>query len=240
MDSYLNNQPAYETVYAFEQKYFGRPENKLERFKEAQDRKYGDKTIYETAVGEINSGLKVTHWIWFVFPQLRGLGHSHNSFFYGLDNLDDAIRYLSDNTLYNRLSECAKALLKLETNSAVDIFGHIDASKLRSSMTLFSACTSCHDDLPQICHQVISKYFDGIPDEHTSRILNFVNINEVAVHIRALSDPFDTFSSEWFNKFNVPSPHVAPTQENLCAEEDYFINLAKDWCSQNNIGFFAH
>lgn len=103
----------------------------LERFVEAQNRTYDD------ALKEIKAGHKETHWMWWIFPQYRGIGTSEVSKHYAIRSRDEAKAYWEHPVLGKRLRECMKALLELETDDAVKIFGEVDAQKLKSSMTLF-------------------------------------------------------------------------------------------------------
>ena len=119
---------------------------------------------YQTALDEIKSGHKVSHWIWYIFPQLKALGKSVTAQNYGIENLDEAKEYLANKILRERLLEITQALLQLESNDIEYIMGSsIDAVKLRSSMTLFHfAEPNC-----EIFTKVIEKYFDGQLDETT-------------------------------------------------------------------------
>lgn len=131
--------------------------DEFERFYKAQA------TWYEIALAEIKAGRKRSHWIWFIFPQLRALGRSRNAFYYGIKDLDEAKEYLDDVVLRARLVEISQALLELETNDAVAVMGHIDSVKLRSCMTLFHLA----DPTCEIFKKVIDKYFAGQLDELT-------------------------------------------------------------------------
>ena len=122
----------------------------LERFIEAQKRDY------KIALEEVRKGKKETHWIWYVFPQMLGLGHSCYANLYGIKNKDEAEEYLKHKILGKRLREVTSALLKHEGKSAEDIFGYPDTMKVKSSMTLFD--TICPDD---IFAQVLHKFYDG-------------------------------------------------------------------------------
>jgi len=132
----------------------------LARFTEAQS---GD---YEHAVAELRRGLKTSHWMWFVFPQIAGLGQSATSRHYAITSLAEAQAYLADPVLGPRLRECASILLE-STRTADQIFGGIDALKLRSSMTLFHHA----DPAEQIFRQVLDQYFDGAADPATEERL---------------------------------------------------------------------
>ena len=128
----------------------------LERFLDGQ--RFG----YDCALREIRNGRKENHWTWYVFPQMRGLGHSPNSQFYGIDGKDEAAAYLAHPILGTRLRKITGALLVLEGKTIDEIMPGIDAVKLKSSMTLFDAV--CPDD---IFSEVLDKYFRGERDKMT-------------------------------------------------------------------------
>jgi uncharacterized protein (DUF1810 family) len=132
----------------------------LHRFVEAQD----SGGTYAAALAELRRGRKRGHWMWFVFPQITGLGHSSTARYYALADLDEARRYLADPVLGPRLRECAHALTALDTTDAVGVLGSIDALKLHSSMTLF---TLADPDEP-VFRAVLDQYFDGAFDEGTT------------------------------------------------------------------------
>jgi uncharacterized protein (DUF1810 family) len=131
----------------------------LERFVTAQD----SRGTYVSAVAELRAGHKVGHWMWFVFPQIAGLGLSAMSSRYAISSLDEARRYLAHPVLGPRLEECARILVEQSGSTAHEILGSTDAMKLRSSMTLFARAA------PQnpLFREVIERYFDGVPDEAT-------------------------------------------------------------------------
>ena len=135
----------------------------LERFVLAQDRH----DTYQAALNELRSGQKLGHWMWFVFPQLAGLGRSATSRSYAISSLAEAQAYLAHPLLGPRLVECARVLTGLRTRRAEEIFGHIDAIKLRSSMTLFARA----DPANPVFGEVLEAYFAGIPDDATERLL---------------------------------------------------------------------
>ena len=137
--------------------------HRLQRFVAAQDAA----GTYDQAVGELRSGLKRSHWMWFVFPQIAGLGHSPTSRTYAISSLDEARAYLAHPILGPRLRECCRILTEQHGRSAQDIFGGIDAVKLRSSMTLFAHA----DPADPVFRQVIDGYFGGVPDDATQRLL---------------------------------------------------------------------
>lgn len=122
---------------------------------------------YDAALAELRAGHKRSHWMWFVFPQLRGLGQSPISRRYAISSLDEARAYLAHPVLGPRLLESSRILLELEGRSAQDVFGAIDAMKLRSSMTLFKHA----DPGNPVFRGVLETYFGGIPDELTERLL---------------------------------------------------------------------
>jgi uncharacterized protein (DUF1810 family) len=131
----------------------------LQRFVDAQDR--GE--TYCRALEELRAGRKTSHWMWFVFPQVAGLGHSEMARAYAIGSLVEAIAYLGHPVLGPRLRECAQALLVLDTGSAREVLGEVDALKLRSSMTLFDRAAPEE----QVFQRVLDRYFDGRPDEAT-------------------------------------------------------------------------
>lgn len=139
----------------------------LERFVSAQDAS----GTYEQALAELRRGRKRTHWMWFVFPQLAGLGRSPMAERYAIGSLAEARAYLAHPVLGPRLLECTRAVLDSGTGSAAAsaeaIFGGIDAMKLRSSMTLFLRADPSH---PQF-EAVLDVFFDGAPDAATDRLL---------------------------------------------------------------------
>lgn len=133
----------------------------LNRFVEAQN------GVYPIALKELQEGHKRSHWMWYIFPQLKHLGHSHNSKYYGISGIEEATAYLQHPILGPRLREVASTILNLSGNDAEAIFGCIDAMKLRSSMTLFDV-VSPND----IFAQVVDKYFNGQRDILTLEIIN--------------------------------------------------------------------
>ena len=121
---------------------------------------------YERAVTELRAGRKTGHWMWFVFPQVAGLGHSAMSQRYAIASLDEARAYLHHPVLGPRLAECAAILIALGATDAEQIFGAIDAVKLRSSMTLFARASDASED-DSVYDTVLDQYFGGVPDPHT-------------------------------------------------------------------------
>lgn len=133
----------------------------LQRFLDAQE------PVWDDALAEVKAGRKRSHWIWFVFPQMRGLGLSPNSEFYGIGSLDEARAYLAHPVLGPRLAAIVEAVLAHEGRSANAIFGSPDDRKLCSSMTLFDAASG---DGANAYRAVLSRFFDG-PDPRTLELL---------------------------------------------------------------------
>ncbi len=134
--------------------------NDLTRFLEAQNQ------LYDTALTEIKRGRKQTHWMWFIFPQLKGLGSSPTAQFYGMATIDQAAAYFAHPVLGARLVEITHALLDVQGKSAAEIMGSPDDAKLRSCMTLFDAVAP-----DSVFRSVIDRYFNGIPDARTMAML---------------------------------------------------------------------
>ena len=133
--------------------------DRLQRFVDAQD---GGGT-YAAALAELRAGRKRSHWMWFVFPQVAGLGRSPTAQHYAIGGLDEARAYLAHPVLGPRLRECAAALTGLDTRDPVAVLGGVDAQKLRSSMTLFAAAAP---DEP-VFGRVLDQYFAGARDDAT-------------------------------------------------------------------------
>ena len=136
--------------------------NSLERFVKAQE------LAYPIALQDIKKGKKRSHWMWYIFPQLRGLGRSSMAHKYGIVDLDEAKAYLEHPVLSARLYELCGELLKHKDKSAYDIFGDIDAMKLKSSMTLFALTSKEHT----IFDEVLECFFDGERDATTLKLIN--------------------------------------------------------------------
>ena len=133
----------------------------LSRFIKAQE------TDYERALSEIRSGHKRSHWIWYIFPQIAGLGFSSTAQYYAIKDREEAEDYLKNDLLRERLVEISEALLQIESNDAGDVMGYPDDLKLRSSMTLF------YEVAPEIdvFQKVLDKFFEGKPDQKTIELL---------------------------------------------------------------------
>lgn len=133
----------------------------LSRFVEAQ------KDDFTIALNEIKSGRKISHWMWYIFPQIAGLGKSSTSIYFSIKNIQEAEAYLIHPILGIRLVEISTALLKLATQNPIQIFGNIDAMKLQSSVTLFALLNPTNP----VFQQVLDKYFAGKMDEKTKYLL---------------------------------------------------------------------
>ena len=133
----------------------------LNRFISAQE------GVYDRALAELRGGSKRTHWMWFIFPQIDGLGHSPTTRLYSIKSLEEARRYLGHPVLGARLVECAEAVLVVQGLSAEDIFGHPDDWKLQSSMTLFALVAGPGS----VFERVLDKYYQGKRDARTLQIV---------------------------------------------------------------------
>ena len=133
----------------------------LGRFVSAQE------GVYDSALAEVRGGRKRTHWMWFVFPQIAGLGSSAVSARFAIRSTAEARAYLAHPILGPRLLECCGALLELSSTSATDIFGSSDDMKLRSCATLFASVS----EPGSVFERVLSRFFDGKPDERTEALL---------------------------------------------------------------------
>ncbi|MEZ5502878.1 MAG: DUF1810 domain-containing protein [Halioglobus sp.] len=133
----------------------------LNRFVNAQN------PVYQRVVQELKHGHKETHWMWFVFPQIAGLGHSATATFYAIHDAREAEAYLHHPSLGERLLECTRIVLSVQGKSANEIFGGMDAMKFRSSMTLFKSIAGSES----IFQEAIDTYYSGEPDRKTLEIL---------------------------------------------------------------------
>ena len=133
----------------------------LNRFINAQE------GVYDRALAELRSGLKRSHWMWYIFPQIDGLGHSPTTRLYSIKSLEEARQYLAHPVLGARLVECAEAVMAVQGQSASDIFGHPDDWKLQSSMTLFEFVAGPGS----VFEHVLDKYYGGKRDSRTLQIV---------------------------------------------------------------------
>ncbi len=137
----------------------------LDRFVKAQD------PVMEDVLGELHAGRKQTHWMWFIFPQLRGLGRSSTSQFYGIEDLAEARAYLGHAVLGPRLKACVEAVLAVSGRSLKEIFDSPDDMKFRSSMTLFAIA----DGEAYLFQKALERYCRGRKDLATLRLLKLAN-----------------------------------------------------------------
>ncbi|HSB33720.1 MAG TPA: DUF1810 domain-containing protein [Nitrospirota bacterium] len=133
----------------------------LNRFISAQE------GIYDRVLAELRGGLKRSHWMWFIFPQIDGLGFSPTTRHYAIKSLEEAKRYLGHPVLGARLTECAEAVLAVQGRSVSDIFGYPDDMKLQSSMTLFALVAGTNS----VFERVLEKYYQGKRDARTLQIV---------------------------------------------------------------------
>ena len=143
--------------------------DKLNRFIEAQ------KKYYEIALKEIKNGYKETHWIWFIFPQLKSLGKSDTALYYGIKDLEEAKSYLENNYLRHNLIEISEAFFNLKGNNPTEILGYPDDLKVKSCMTLFYLA----DESIDIFKNVIDKFYNGEFDSNTISIINQKGIKKL-------------------------------------------------------------
>ncbi len=136
-------------------------DRELKRFLDAQS---GD---YNRALGEIRNGKKQSHWMWYIFPQITGLGYSETAKFYALHNLEEARAYLEHPVLGSRLIDISQAVLIIEGKTANQILGSPDDLKLHSCMTLFSRVEHAHP----VFAAVLDRYYGGLPDQRTLALL---------------------------------------------------------------------
>lgn len=134
----------------------------LTRFHESQ------KYAYQSALTEIRNGKKCSCWMWYIFPQIAGLGRSSTAQYYALANLQEAVAYMQDEVLSSRLIEISEALLELDSNDAYVIFGSPDNMKLKSSMTLFALAAPEQE----VFQKVLDKFFHGERDRRTVQLVN--------------------------------------------------------------------
>jgi uncharacterized protein (DUF1810 family) len=140
----------------------------LSRFTSAQE------NVYDSALAELKNGRKRTHWMWYIFPQIDGLGYSATSKHYAIKSLEEARQYLSHPVLGTRLLECAEAVFAVEGRSVSEILGYPDDLKLKSSMTLFAyVAAPC-----SVFSRVLDKYFNGEQDALTLQLLDKLEANK--------------------------------------------------------------
>lgn len=215
----------------FKRKNYGYNLSDLERFVEAQNKDY------EAALSEVRSGRKMSHWIWYIFPQLRGLGRSAYAQHYGISGKEEAVAYLSHKILGARLREITQVLLNIDGKSAQEIFGGLDAMKVRSSMTLFDVV--CPND---IFAQVLDKYYDGSRCPLTMKKL-FPNASRGGIIGAIIGDivgsrfEFNNYRSTDFELFDRGSNFTDDTVMTI-AVADWLLsgvplaNIMRDWAHE--------
>ena len=200
----------------------------LKRFLDAQDH------MYEMALAEVKSGKKLSHWIWYIFPQVKGLGMSGSSLYYGIDDVEEAKAYLQHPVLGARLREITTAYLSLTGVNAQDVFGYLDAMKVRSCMTLFNEVAE--DDL---FRNVLERYYNGLADEKTLAILGKLEVKFLCGAIAG-----DVIGSvyEWnrtkdtdFRLFTTSSKFTDDTVMTV-ANADWLLTNDKLWVIMKNYG----
>lgn len=134
----------------------------LTRYLEAQE------NTWPNALAELQNGYKTTHWMWFIFPQIKGLGYSSMAKYYALNNWEESVAYLHHPVLRKRLTQCCETLLALPGNNPVEIFGTPDDLKLKSCMTLFHLATG---EPQSVFSDVLNKFYNGKQDAETLRLL---------------------------------------------------------------------
>ncbi len=139
----------------------------LQKFVDAQEYGYGFGETYQTALKEMKNGAKISHWIWYIFPQIKGLGFSNISVYFSIKDIEEARDYYEHPVLNQRLTEITKAILDIDTDDPMAVFGYIDAFKVRSCMTLFKHAVPEQE----LFQQVLDKFCRGIEDDKTIMIL---------------------------------------------------------------------
>lgn len=200
----------------------------LKRFLDAQDQ------MYEMALAEVKRGKKLSHWIWYIFPQVKGLGMSGSSLYYGIDDVEEAKAYLQHPVLGARLREITTAYLNLTGVNAQDVFGYLDAMKVRSCMTLFNEVAE--DDL---FRNVLERYYNGLADEKTLAILGKLEVKFLCGAIAG--DVIGSFY-EWnrtkdtdFRLFTTSSKFTDDTVMTV-ANADWLLTNDKLWVIMQNYG----
>ena len=156
-----------ELIHLMNGYHFNLPSSDINRFVLAQDGPIGN---YKQALAEVKKGRKTSHWIWYIFPQFRIFEHSETALYYGISDRSEAERYLSHPILGARIREISKALLKHKGKSAAQIFGDLDAKKVRSCMTMFD-CLSSND----VFAQVLDAFYKGERGARTLKEMTIKN-----------------------------------------------------------------
>ena len=182
------------------------------------------RNTYASALKEIQSGEKLSHWMWFIFPQLRGLGHSRNSDYYGIADRDEAMMFLHHPLLYRNLWEITMAMLAIDGKSAEDILGETDAMKFRSSMTLFKSV--CPDN---IFSEALKKYYGGEEDERTLEMLK-ADSSEQFVDGGIIGAIIGDIVGSFYESYNCKSTDIALFTADTMFTDDTVMTVAvADW-----------
>ena len=212
-----------------------RKDHSLERFIDAQEQ------MYERALAEVKSGKKLTHWIWYIFPQLKGLGMSGNSHYYGIDDLEEARAYLKHPVLGTRLREITSVFLDSVGKNAQDVFGYLDAMKVRSCMTLFNEVSD--DDL---FRKVLDGYYSGLADEKTLAIIEKLDVKflcgAIAGDIIGSVYEFRSFKETTFPLFSDSSGYTDDTVMTVANAEwllsgDSLLGIMQDFGNRYPAGY---
>ena len=212
-----------------------RKDHSLERFIDAQEQ------MYERALAEVKSGKKLTHWIWYIFPQLKGLGMSGNSHYYGIDDLEEARAYLKHPVLGTRLREITSVFLDSVGKNALDVFGYLDAMKVRSCMTLFNEVSD--DDL---FRKVLDGYYSGLADEKTLAIIEKLDVKflcgAIAGDIIGSVYEFRSFKETTFPLFSDSSGYTDDTVMTVANAEwllsgDSLLGIMQDFGNRYPAGY---
>ena len=180
--------------------------------------------IYSSALKEIQAGKKQSHWMWYIFPQLRGLGHSRNSDYYGIADRDEAMMFLHHPILGKNLWEITMAMLAIDEKSADEILGGIDALKFRSSMTLFNAV--CPDN---IFAEALRKYYGGKEDERTVEMLK-ADSSEQFVDGGIIGAIIGDVVGSFYEFYNCKSTNIALFSSGTTFTDDTVMTIAvADW-----------
>lgn len=182
--------------------------------------------IYASALSEIRNGKKQSHWMWYIFPQLRGLGHSRNSNYYGIADRDEALMFLHEPTLGRNLCEITMEMLAIDDKPIEEILGEIDALKFRSSMTLFD---SVYPDY--IFSEALKKYYGGKADELTLKMLKEkANENEVLVRGGIIGAIIGDIVGSFYEFYNSKSANIALFTPSTTFTDDTVMTIAvADW-----------
>ena len=213
----------------------GQKGNALERYIKAQEK------VYQWALAEVKNGKKLSHWIWYIFPQLKGLGTSESSQYYGINDIEEARAYLNHPILGARLREITSAFLDSVGKNAQDVFGYLDAMKVRSCMTLFNEVSD--DDL---FRKVLDGYYSGLADEKTLAIIEKLDVKflcgAIAGDIIGSVYEFRSFKETTFPLFSDSSGYTDDTVMTVANAEwllsgDSLLGIMQDFGNRYPAGY---